>query len=166
MWQLGSIPTQKVSQMFQLWFTMAWRGLTLRLPTVIRFWSHTQHTPSQRTVKHWHSCPGKLWVPHPCRHSRPDWMGSWAAQSGGGQPCSRQGVGTRWSLRSLPAQAFLRFYDMCCSNQDASLLCSPKLSLASRKQRQQAARPARPSPPHSAPGSWLWDGTGGAIPQG
>ena len=23
--------------------------------------------------------PGELWVPHPCRHSRPGGMGPWAA---------------------------------------------------------------------------------------
>ena len=29
---------------------------------------------TERAVRHWHSCPEKLW-----RYSRPGWMGSWAA---------------------------------------------------------------------------------------
>ena len=38
----------------------------------------------------WHtgtSCPRRLWVPHPWRHSRPGWMWLWAAWSGGWLPC-------------------------------------------------------------------------------
>jgi len=50
----------------------------------------------------WHSCPEKLWMPHSWRHSRPGWMGPWAAWAGRWQPCPWQGVGTEWSLRSLP----------------------------------------------------------------
>ena len=34
---------------------------------------------TQRVVRHWHSCPEELWVPHPWRHSRPGWRGPWAA---------------------------------------------------------------------------------------
>jgi len=34
---------------------------------------------TQRAVRQWHSCPEKLWVPHPWRHSRPGWMGPGAA---------------------------------------------------------------------------------------
>jgi len=34
---------------------------------------------TMRVVRPWHSCPEKLWVPHPWRHSRPGWMGPWAA---------------------------------------------------------------------------------------
>jgi len=33
----------------------------------------------QRVVRHWHSCPEKLWVPHPWRCSRPNWIWLWAA---------------------------------------------------------------------------------------
>ena len=36
--------------------------------------------------------PRELWVPHPCRHSRPGGMGPWAAWAGGGQPCPWLGV--------------------------------------------------------------------------
>ena len=36
--------------------------------------------------------PRELWVPHPCRHSRPGGMGPWAAGAGGGQPCPWPGV--------------------------------------------------------------------------
>ena len=36
-------------------------------------------------------CPERLWMPHPWRHSRPGWMGPWAAWSsikcGGWWPC-------------------------------------------------------------------------------
>jgi len=46
---------------------------------------------TERVVRPWHSCPEKLWVPHPWRHSRPAWMGPWAAGSGGWQPCTQQG---------------------------------------------------------------------------
>jgi len=49
--------------------------------------------------------------PHPLRHSRPGWMGSWAAWSGRWQPCPQQGVGTRWASRSSPTLAILWFYD-------------------------------------------------------
>jgi len=28
-------------------------------------------------------CPERLWMPHPCRHSRPGWMWLWAAWSSG-----------------------------------------------------------------------------------
>ena len=34
---------------------------------------------AQRVVRPWHSCPEKLWMPHSWRHSRPGWMGPWAA---------------------------------------------------------------------------------------
>jgi len=34
---------------------------------------------ARRMVKHWHSCPEKLWVLYPWRDSRPGWMGPWAA---------------------------------------------------------------------------------------
>ena len=47
----------------------------------------------------------------PWKHSRPGWMGPWAAWFSGWQPCPLQGVGTRWSLRSFPTKAILRFYD-------------------------------------------------------
>ena len=31
-----------------------------------------------RAVRHWHSCPEKLWVLHPWRWSETGWMGQWA----------------------------------------------------------------------------------------
>jgi len=34
---------------------------------------------TQWVVRLWHSCPEKLWVPHPRRHSWPGWTGLWAA---------------------------------------------------------------------------------------
>lgn len=39
-----------------------------------------------------HSCPGKLWVPHPWTYAVPGWMGPWAARAAGGQPCLWPGV--------------------------------------------------------------------------
>jgi len=32
--------------------------------------------------------PRRLWMPHPCRHSRPGWMWLWAAWSAGWRPCT------------------------------------------------------------------------------
>jgi len=37
--------------------------------------------------RRWMDGPRELWVPHPCRHSRPGGMGPRAAWAGGGQPC-------------------------------------------------------------------------------
>jgi len=37
--------------------------------------------------------PKEAVVPHPWRHSRPGWMGPWAAWAGGGQPCPWKGLG-------------------------------------------------------------------------
>jgi len=33
-------------------------------------------------------CPRRLWMPHPCRHSRPGWMWLWAAWAAGWRPCT------------------------------------------------------------------------------
>jgi len=57
---------------------------------------------TMEAVRPWHSCPEKLWVPHPWRHSRPGWMGPWAARAAGGQPYPWQGVGAERAFRSLP----------------------------------------------------------------
>jgi len=60
-------------------------------------------------VRHWHSCPEKLWMPHPWRCPRLDGaLGSlswWVAAS------SWWGVGAGWALRSLPSQTILWFCD-------------------------------------------------------
>ena len=37
--------------------------------------------------------PREAVVPHPWRHSRPGWIGLWAAWAGGGQPCPWEGLG-------------------------------------------------------------------------
>jgi len=37
----------------------------------------------------------RLWMPHPCRHSRPGWMWLWAAWSAGWWPCTQQ-EGWNW----------------------------------------------------------------------
>ena len=75
----------------------------------------------QSVVRRWHSCPEKLRVPHPWRHSRPGWMVSWAAWADGGQPCPRQGVGIGWALRVLPTQAILWFSDSTASFRNSGI---------------------------------------------
>ena len=39
---------------------------------------------TQSVVRHWHSCPWKLWVPPPWRCSRLGWMGPWQPKLMGG----------------------------------------------------------------------------------
>ena len=55
--------------------------------------------------------PEKLWLPRPWKCSGLGWMGLWATWSSGRCPCPWQGLGTRWSLKSLPTQPILWFYD-------------------------------------------------------
>ena len=38
------------------------------------------------------SCPKKLWMPRPCRHSKPGWMRPWAAELVGGSPAHSRGL--------------------------------------------------------------------------
>jgi len=45
---------------------------------------------TQRAVRPWHSCPEKLWMPHPWRHSVPGWMEPYAAWASSWQPCPWQ----------------------------------------------------------------------------
>ena len=47
---------------------------------------------SQKAVRLWHCCPEKLWVPPPCRRSKPGGVGPRAARAGGRQPCPGQGL--------------------------------------------------------------------------
>ena len=56
-------------------------------------------------------CPEKLWMSHTWKCSRPGWMGLGATWSSGRCPCPWQRVVTRLSLRFLPTQAILWFYD-------------------------------------------------------
>jgi len=56
-------------------------------------------------------CPESQWRPHPLEHARPGWKALWAAWSNWRCPYSLQGGWARWSLRSLPTQSILRFYD-------------------------------------------------------
>lgn len=54
-------------------------------------------------------------MPHSWRCSRPGRRGPWAAWSStwpsSWQPCPPQGIGTRWSMRSLPTPTVLWFHD-------------------------------------------------------
>jgi len=47
---------------------------------------------THRVVTHWAGCPRRLWMPHPCRHSRPDWMWLWAAWAAGWWPSHSRGL--------------------------------------------------------------------------
>jgi len=60
------------------------------------------------------------WMPHPWRCSRPGCMGPWAASFSGWQPCPQQEGGTAWTLRSLPTQAILWYYDSSSKHQELS----------------------------------------------
>ena len=70
----------------------------------------------QKVVRPWHCCPEKLCVPHPWRCSRPGWMGPWATWANGWQSYQWQGIGSRWSVRSLLLQAIVWFYDLSSKN--------------------------------------------------
>lgn len=61
---------------------------------------------TQRAVRHWYSCPEKLWVPHLWGHSSPRWMGPRRAELVGGSPAYGRGLDDLWD----PHQPKL-FYD-------------------------------------------------------
>lgn len=61
-------------------------------------------------VRHWTVFPGKLWMPHPWRSSRPGWMQLWATLRVEGS-LTMAGGRIRLSVRSLRTQTILRFYD-------------------------------------------------------
>ena len=71
-------------------------------------------------------CPERLWMPHPWRCSRP---GGWGPgqlglvldMEAGSLACCR-GIGDSWSLRSLPIQAILWFYDTRIPERDSTHL--------------------------------------------
>ena len=56
-------------------------------------------------------CPERLWILHPWMCPRPGWMGPWAiwssTWSNACNPAHGRGVGTWWSLWSLPTQVIL-----------------------------------------------------------
>ena len=77
-------------------------------PSIMEWWLQQKFTLdlrrklfTQRAVRHWHSCPEKLWCPIP---------GSTQGQVGWGpgqpqlvwQPCPQNRVGTWWCLMSPP----------------------------------------------------------------
>jgi len=66
---------------------------------------------TQGAVRHQHRLPKEAVVSHPWRCSRPGWMGPEQPELVGGTPAHGSGVGTGWTLRCLPAQIILQFYD-------------------------------------------------------
>mgnify|MGYP001858692004 CR=1 FL=1 len=54
-------------------------------------------------------CPKELWMRW--SYSSSGWIEPWAAWSGGRQLSPHQGIGTGWSLRSIPAKTVLWFYN-------------------------------------------------------
>jgi len=64
-----------------------------------------------RVVKHWNRLSREAVGAPPWQCSRLDWTGLWAPWSGGRVPAHGRGGGTRWSVRSLPTQTILCFYD-------------------------------------------------------
>lgn len=68
----------------------------------------------------------KLWLPQPWGCSRLGWTGLWSTWCSGRFPCPWHGVGTRWSLRFLPAEAMLWSYDQFTSlmTQQPCLTCT------------------------------------------
>lgn len=47
-----------------------------------------------------------LWMPYPCKHSRPGGMGFWSTWPSGRCPCSCQGIRIRWVLGSFRTKNF------------------------------------------------------------
>ena len=54
----------------------------------------------------------ELWLPPPWQGSRPGWTRLGAPRAGGSGPHPGQRGGTGWSVRSLPTQTILWFYDL------------------------------------------------------
>lgn len=67
-------------------------------------------------MREWENCQGGEASEHvahiscECHILRPSWMGLWATCPSVKCPCPWQGVGTWWSLNSLPTQTFLWFW--------------------------------------------------------
>jgi len=51
------------------------RGKNIKLKEEIFRSGARRNFFTQSVMRRWHSCPEKLWVPHPWRCSRPGWMG-------------------------------------------------------------------------------------------
>jgi len=111
-------PDHKIPRLVVSKSKFSWRSFTCDEPTelmlvqMLTSWLITRRKfLTQIMVRSWHCCPGKLWMPHPQRCSRPGWMGLWASWTGGWQPAHDSGLEARWYLRSLPTHAILWFYD-------------------------------------------------------
>jgi len=55
-----------------------------------------------RVVRPWHSCPEKLWVPHPWSVEGQIGWGPGQPELLGGSPAPGTGVGTRWVIFKFP----------------------------------------------------------------
>ena len=62
-------------------------------------------------MRHWTRLPREIADAPSQKCSRPGWPGFWATWCSGRYPCTRQGIGTRWSISSLPTQTIQWFYD-------------------------------------------------------
>ena len=57
---------------------------------------------TETMVRHWHSCPERLWMPHSWKCSTPGWMEPWAIWSGGWEPCLWQ-AGWNMAITEVPS---------------------------------------------------------------
>jgi len=96
-----------------------------------------------------------LFMPHPWRHSRPGWVGPWAAWAGGGQPA--HGRGWNWmTLKVLwTCQCLFRFINkytnmQACNldhNQMHSIILLSRLRLSIELKMQLNSNPRQCKPP-------------------
>jgi len=57
---------------------------------------------AQGAVRHWHSCPGKLWCPIPGGAQGQVGWGPGQPELVGGSPTHGRGGEAEWALRALP----------------------------------------------------------------
>ena len=79
----------------------------------------TQHQNQFRL----YGCPRRLWVPHPCRHSRPGWMWLWAAWAAGWQPAHSRGLELDEHCGPLQPRPF---YDSMTAVSSSALKSDPR----------------------------------------
>ncbi|XP_065603293.1 alpha-2-macroglobulin-like protein 1 [Cyrtonyx montezumae] len=99
-------------------------------------------------------------MPHPWRHSKPGWMGLWAARSGGGH--SAHGMGWGWWGFEVPSNPTIRI--LWFSRNTARIEDSMESRVIGMKIPMLASIPDAPSkeeeppaPRTHFPETWLWD---------